>query len=127
MKNVKKIIMVCGIVLLIITTASCITRSITQGKNNKLIAEHRDTIIRLGDKLKVEEERNRQLAEINSRIGKELADNIRRAGEAEKALGSISTGLSGDVSTVRQIIESVRSIRKAIEEYYQPEKLASEG
>lgn len=116
--NVKKIIIYSLGVFFAISLLGNGAQYFGTRRNNKLLDEYRTTVDELGRKLEAEEARNIRLAELNNGITERLGDSINRAGRAEEALGKIATGISGDVTTVQQIIEAVRAVREALEEYY---------
>lgn len=85
--------------------------------SDRLISEHRNSIILLEKSIAEQKERNVEIKELNIEIKLKLEDSIRRGNSAEKVVGEISIGLSKDISTIDDIIEAIKKIKQSIEQY----------
>jgi len=85
--------------------------------SDRLISEHRNSIILLEKSIAEQKERNVEIKELNIKIKLKLEDSIRRGNSAEKVVGEISIGLSKDISTIDDIIEAIKKIKQSIEQY----------
>jgi len=85
--------------------------------SDRLISEHRNSIIIFEKSIAEQKERNVEIKELNIKIKLKLEDSIRRGNSAEKVVGEISIGLSKDISTIDDIIEAIKKIKQSIEQY----------
>ena len=115
---VKKVLFISLGIALIVSITFNVTGTFSTSRNNELIIEYRDTINKIELELEGATTRNARVTELNISVGEQLVASREYNREAKILIDGINTGLNEDIDTLEGIIAEIRSIREALELYF---------
>ena len=115
---VKKVLFAGICIIAVVSITFNVTGAFSTSRNNELIIEYRDTINKIELELEGATTRNARVTELNISVGEQLVASREYNREAKILIDGINTGLNEDIDTVEGIIAEIRSIREALELYF---------